>query len=106
MGIAYDVAHRRQASPHPNRETMMPTMKESSKKEWTSADSIEHINTGSLQRIADACEKMAIRHTELIDRADKYERFYKRVVAQLDASERRNAALRGVITKLRRRAAG
>ena len=25
MGLAYDVAHRRQASPHPTRETMMPS---------------------------------------------------------------------------------
>ena len=81
----------------------MTTMRESSKKEWTSVDNIEHINTGSLQRIADAVEKMATNHLELIRDRDKFERWYRNTVVERDAAMRSNAALRGVITKLKRR---
>jgi uncharacterized coiled-coil DUF342 family protein len=84
----------------------MTTMKESSKREWTSRDITEDINVGSLQRIADACEKMALRHTELIDARDKYANWLRNCEAERDALRKQVSALRGVITKLRRRAAG
>jgi hypothetical protein len=84
----------------------MSTFREASKKVWTSADTVEHINAGSLQRIADACEKMALRHTELIDSRDRYVRLLTNCQAERDALRKQVSALRGVITKLRRRAAG
>ncbi|MDB4914086.1 MAG: hypothetical protein JWM95_1730 [Gemmatimonadetes bacterium] len=73
------------------------------------------INTGSLQRIADACErsatageKMAANWATLTSERDRYKRWYeqeqesrKRDVARLVNVVR---ALRGVITKLRNRA--
>jgi hypothetical protein len=37
----------------------MATLREASKQKWTSKNTIEHINAGSLQRIADATEAMA-----------------------------------------------
>ena len=80
----------------------MTTMRESSKKEWTSVDNIEHINTGSLQRIADAVEKMATNHLELMRQRDVYMTQYKAEQRRRVLAERRIAALRGVITKLKR----
>lgn len=43
----------------------MSTFREESRGNFTSAQTIEHINAGSFQRIADACEKMAENHDEL-----------------------------------------
>ena len=81
----------------------MATLRETSKREWTPVDnSLEAINAGSLQRIADATEKMAQRHTELIDRANRLQRDYDRVCERNARQERRIAALRGVITKMRK----
>lgn len=80
----------------------MTTMRESSKKEWTSVENIEHINTGSLQRIADAVEKMATNHLELMRQRDTYQISYKNEQRRREAAERTIAALRGVITKLKR----
>ena len=48
-----------------------------SREVWTSAKTVEHINAGSLQRIADATELMARRHLDLIRERDEYERRYK-----------------------------
>ncbi len=47
-----------------------------SREVWTSAKTVEHINAGSLQRIADATELMARRHLDLIRERDEYERRY------------------------------
>ena len=43
-----------------------------SREVWTSAKTVEHINAGSLQRIADATELMARRHLDLIRERDEY----------------------------------
>ena len=63
---------------------------------------VEQINCGALLRIADATEKMAQRHTELIDRANRLQRDYDRACERNARQERRIAALRGVITKMRK----
>ena len=84
----------------------MATMRESSKREWTSSSLRDDINTGSLQRIADATEKMAVSHVELSDNLERYKRLY---VSEQETSKRlnrSNVALRGVITKLRRKRGG
>jgi len=44
----------------------MATLREQGKRDWTANESIPHIQTGALQRIADACELMAKNHVELI----------------------------------------
>ena len=41
-------------------------MRELSRKEFTSNGTVEHINCGSLQRIADALEKVAINYDLLL----------------------------------------
>ena len=66
----------------------------------------EAITLNCLQRIADATEAMAKRHTEIIEERDghKADSDYYRQVA--DIQSRRISALRGVITKLKRKQGG
>jgi len=63
------------------------------------------LRTGALLRIADGVEKMALRHTELIEKADRYERYWNESRRTIEARDRTIAALRGQITKLKRRMA-
>lgn len=63
---------------------------------------VEEIAAGSLQRIADACEKMAIRYTELIDRTDRAERWYADEQIRRRHLERQLSAAKGRITKLKK----
>lgn len=79
----------------------MTTFREASRGNFTSARTVEHINAGSLQRIADATEKMAQRYTDLIRDRDNYERYYREAVKRERQLERRLAAAKGQITKLR-----
>lgn len=81
---------------------MSETLRDISKKTWTSDENtLASINAGSLQRIADATELMARRHTELIRERDNYERYYREAQQRNQQLERRLAAAKGQITKLR-----
>jgi len=80
----------------------MPTSRESSRMDWLGARDVEHINIGSLQRIADAAEKMAESYTALIRERDYLKAQKKRLSDWNDSLTRSNAALRGVITKLKK----
>jgi hypothetical protein len=84
--------------------------REESRKNWgkdtsrgglTDAD----VKLGALLRIADATEAMAKRHKELIDERDRFEQYYRREQSVRIAWERRAAALKGQITKLKKRLA-
>lgn len=79
----------------------MPNFREASRQNWDGANTVEHINAGSLQRIADATELMAKRHTELIRERDNYERMWRTATARAQTTERRLSAAKGQITKLR-----
>lgn len=87
---------------------MSDTMRAISRKDFTSAqgNTLEAMNAGSLQRIADATEKMALRHTELIRDRDMYERWYSDEVTRRKSLERQLSAAKGQITKLKRKLAG
>lgn len=77
---------------------MFKSYREGSKENWGVNDrepTIEQINAGSLMRIADAVEKTALRHTELIEQRDRFERWYKAAQKRVEYLERSNAALRG-----------
>jgi hypothetical protein len=81
---------------------MGETLRDKSKKNWADhSNTLDAINAGSLQRIADAAEKMAQRHTDLIRERDDYERRYRAAVVREQRLERRLAAAKGQITKLR-----
>lgn len=62
----------------------------------------EDLKFGCLLRIADATEKMALRYSELIDRAERYERWYEEARARAAKLYRSNAALRGHIKRLKK----
>jgi len=81
----------------------MSTFRESSKAEWGSSNNLPDINAGSLQRIADATEKMAMSYASLIDERDRYKRRYEGEQARTLRLELRIRSLRGVITKLKAR---
>lgn len=77
-------------------------LRESSHKDWQSGDTIEHINAGSLQRIADATELMAKNYAELIAERDQARRSETYWRDEADRIARSNNALRGVITKMKK----
>ena len=62
---------------------------------------IEAINAGSLQRIADATEKMAVRHTDLMRERDSFKASRDYWEKQYEDAVRSNRSLRGQITKLK-----
>lgn len=69
----------------------------------------EGVNTGPLQRIADAqermadaCDKMAGNYTQLRADREMYERWYKQERASVAKLQRSNNALRGVINRRKR----
>jgi len=58
-----------------------------------------------LQRIADAAELMAKNHAQLVRERDDYERRLRTIRGEVNRLDRSNAALRGVITRMKRKAA-
>ena len=80
----------------------MATFRGSSKQEWTSNTSVEHINAGSLQRIADACELMASNYLRLQNDLDLNRRWHREEQSLRRKRDRQIAALRGVITRLKK----
>lgn len=81
----------------------MTTFRERSIAQWTGNPTVENINAGSLQRIADACERMAGNYIALQNERDRYKRWYQEALQNREAAERRASALRGVITKMKRK---
>ena len=69
---------------------------------WTSSDSTEHINAGSLQRIADATEMMAKNYVNMQQERDNYQKWYRERGLRIDELQRSKASLRGQITKLKK----
>ena len=80
----------------------MATMREFSKQEWQ-GERLEHINAGSLQRIADACESMAKNHDSLVRQRDMYLNWYNEEQSKAKQMQRTIRALKGAITKLKKR---
>lgn len=84
---------------------MMADFRESSKARWSSNTSIEHINAGSFQRIADAIE-LSCKDRERLEREYAYMRESRDLERKrADRLARSNSALRGVIKRMKRAAA-
>lgn len=62
----------------------------------------DRIKIGCLQRIADATELMARRYQDLIDERDRYGRWYEDEQAKNARLARSNAALRGIVNKMKK----
>lgn len=82
----------------------MSNFRESSQHNWSSNDTTEHINAGSLQRIADATEVMSKSWHDLLRERDMYLRWYEEEKEKSERYKRSNRALRGVITRTKGRA--
>lgn len=81
----------------------MASFREHSKQNWNSASSVEHINAGSLQRIADATEVMSKNYVQLQNERDSYKRIADSRYEAIERLQRSNSALRGQITKLKKK---
>lgn len=84
---------------------MSDNYKDESRKLWRSSmekPSTDQIQLGCLQRIADATELMAKNHDQLVADRDRYQRWYDQQRERSLRLERSNAALRGVITKMKK----
>ena len=81
------------------------TFREHSRGDWVTSDDGEdkpnrdQLKLGCLQRIADATEKMAKNHTQLIADCDWYKARYKEEYASAKRLARSNAALRGLLKR-------
>lgn len=76
--------------------------REQSKKKWdTHLSNFEALNCGSLQRIADATELMAINHINLQNELDRYKMWYNEERECTQRMARTISAQKGVITKLK-----
>lgn len=85
-------------------ENEWTAFREDSRINWGSdrgGRTLDQINCGALLRIADATEKVAARHTELIQERDYWEQRYLAVDAERNKLFRSNAALRGYIKRLK-----
>lgn len=81
------------------------TTREASKKAWAAPDTptLDWINTGSLQRIADATEKMASSYDAMESSRNYYRERTAALSGQFESARRRISSLKGVITKMRNR---
>jgi hypothetical protein len=70
---------------------------------FNTAPTLEEINSGSLQRIADAVELMAKNHAALLEERDRYKRRWEEELDRRAARDQTISALRGVITKLKKK---
>lgn len=82
----------------------MATIREISKRNWNGDNSHRDIDSGSLQRIADATEIMAQNFIQLQNDRDMYKRWWKEQQEESARLSRRVSALQGVITKLKNKA--
>lgn len=89
---------------------MTDTFRRESRREYVNKQNedatLEQINTGSLQRIADAAESMAKGYAALERRAIEAERGREYWRSEAEALKYKLRAARGVITKLKRKLAG
>lgn len=81
----------------------MANQREVSRQNWkANGPTVEEINAGSLQRIADAVEKMAQSYDAMRTDRDYWKDRAEWRMAEITRLERSNRSLRGVITRLKR----
>lgn len=89
------------------KDTKELVCRQASRRDWITRTgttaSVEEVNSGSLQRIADATEAMAKNHNALIAENERLQRSASYWQRRVNSLERSNAALRGHITRLKNR---
>lgn len=80
------------------------TLRSNSREEFEPVQvrSLEAINAGSLQRIADAAERMAVNHNNLLSDLRWQKECRERAEQSSKAKDKRIISMKGVITKLRK----
>lgn len=81
----------------------MGTQRQASKREWTSLDTEADINSGSLQRIADATEIMAGNYVRLQNDLELYKKWYSEEVRKTNKLLRSINAYRGIFNKKKKK---
>lgn len=81
----------------------MPTLREISKANWNGGSTIEEINSGSLQRIADAAEAMAKNYNTILSDLEFYKKRCREMTQAKERQSRTISNLRGQITKLKKK---
>jgi hypothetical protein len=80
--------------------------REESRRDWgidsANAMNLDRIKAGAILRIADATEAMAKNYLALQEERDRYKRWYEERQRRVLHLERSNAALRGVITRMKK----
>ena len=78
--------------------------RDASKRDWTAPEkpTVDEIKIGSLQRIADAVELVAKNYLRLIDDRNMWERTAAQRARTIDSLRRREAGLRGTITRMKK----
>lgn len=83
---------------------MAESLRARSKRDYTSDNgTLEDLRTGAILRIADASELMAKNYSELQFYLDYYKAGYKNRGQAIKSLRLSNAALKGVITKLKKK---
>lgn len=82
---------------------MSKNLRDISKQGWTGDGSIENINAGSLQRIADATEIMATNYVQMQRDLDWYKRQYTEHQKTIKRLEHSRAGYKAALTKSRQR---
>ena len=80
----------------------MANIREQSRQNWNGDGTIEAINSGSLQRIADATELMATKYRQMAKDLEWYTKAYREKRDDNERLRRSNAALRGVIKRMKK----
>jgi hypothetical protein len=85
----------------------MPNFKEHSKTKWSKPNHSEYpgdaeVQIGCLQRIADSLENMEQPYLKLISERERYERWYNEEKVKRRKLEKSNAALIGVINRMKK----
>lgn len=83
-------------------------LREATKREWGTIGerpTIEELHTGALLRLADSSELIANNYRHLLEERDMYERWWKEERNRVARLERSLSAMRGVVTKLKGKAA-
>lgn len=80
----------------------MSTARKQSKAEVGAAETYDNYKLGCLQRIADACETMALNYGRLIVERDSYKQRLESSMKRETLKDRQLSARKGQITKLKK----
>jgi hypothetical protein len=79
----------------------MDELREKSKQNFNGGNTLESIQTGCIQRIADSLERMEKPYLDLIRKAEYLEKKNRELRSEIQLLENRNRSLKGWVTRLR-----